>query len=355
MKKSAGILAGILAGSMLLAGCSGSGRDASNEYVTVKDYKGIEVPKVEGTRDVKSEEVDAYIESMLEQNATQEEVKGRPVEKGDTAVIDFVGKVGGEEFEGGSGNDYPLEIGSGTFIEGFEDSVVGHNAGDAYDWNGKFPDGYPEASLAGKDVVFTITVKSISKVKKAKLTDDFVKTVSEKSKTVKEYKKEVKKLLKENAENNYTYALQDAAWSAVLDKAEVKKYPKGEVKAFTEKLIKQYKDAAEANGVGYEEFIKGQANMEVKEFEKQAEEAAKSSIKQSLVGKAIADKEKLTPSKEEFEKEFKKMAKQYGYESVKDLKKAADEDTLKDMVIRQRVSKWLADSCVQVVADDTEK
>ncbi len=348
------LLAGVCTVSLLAAGCSGS-KEASNDYVTVSGYKGIEVDKVE-SEEVTDDSIDSYISSMLEQNATEEEITGRAVEDGDTVNIDYVGKIDGEAFEGGSAEGQSLVIGSGSFIDGFEDSVIGHEIGETYDWNGKFPDPYTNnTELSGKDVVFTITVNAITKSVPAELTDDFVKTVSEESKTVDEYKAEVKKTLEKSATDNQDSSLQEAAWNAVLEKAEVKKYPDGEVDEVAEQLIQQYKDIADSYGMEYEDLITQQAGMEVDEFEKKAKEAAESSVKQKLVAELIAEKEKLTPSDEELKKEYEKMAEQYGYEDVDAMKEVADEDTLKTIVIQNIVKEWIADNCVQVEAKDSDK
>ena len=196
-------------------------RDARQVWLETDDlkitqYKGVEVDEVEKADEVTDEDVDASIQATLQTNATTTEVTDRPVQEGDTATIDFTGKIDGAEFEGGSSTDYPLVIGSGSFIEGFEDSIVGHNIGDTFDWNGKFPDDYSNADYAGKDVTFTITVKGIGVEEVPELTDDFVQTVSEESKTVDEYKEEVKKQLEDEAETTYNDTLRQEVWQTVL-------------------------------------------------------------------------------------------------------------------------------------------
>ena len=160
-KKVVAILTGALAASMLLSGCAAS-KGLETDELKISMYKGVEVEEVEKPEEVTDEDVENTINATLQSNATIKEITDRAVESGDTATIDFVGKMDGEEFDGGSSTDYPLEIGSGQFIDGFEDSVIGHEIGETYDWNGKFPDNYDNTDLAGKDVVFTITVKSIS-------------------------------------------------------------------------------------------------------------------------------------------------------------------------------------------------
>lgn len=348
-KKAAILLAGILACSAAVAGCSGN--QASNKYVTVGGYKGIEVDKVEDKQKVDDEDVENYITSVRNQNA--EAVTDRPVKSGDIVNIDFTGKMNGEEFDGGSAQGYDLTIGSGQFIDGFEDSIIGHNTGETFDWNGNFPDPYSaNPDFSGKPVTFTITINSISQL--PELTDDFVKKVSKKSKTVDEYKKEVKKTLEDSADENYTYNLESEAWDAVMDKVEVEKYPEKEVSDLKDSMIQTYKDMADSYGMSYEDLIKTQWNMETADFEKQAEKSAKEAVKQKYAARAIADEEGLTPSDKEYEKEFKKMAKEYGFEDVDAMKKAASEEDLKDMVLQNVVKEWLADHCVQVVSDSSK-
>ncbi|WP_138262174.1 trigger factor [[Clostridium] hylemonae] len=350
-KKLVAALALVCAGSMILAGCAGSNQIDTDE-VTVEGYKGIQVDEVEKASKVTDKDVESAIQSTLESKATQKEITDRAVENGDTVNIDYVGKIGGETFDGGSAEDYPLTIGSGVFIEGFEESVIGHNIGETYDWNGKFPENYGNADYAGKDVVFTITVNKITQDEVPELDDKFVKSVSEKSKTVKEYKKEVKKQLEEEAETAYNDNLSSAVWEAVLDKSKVKKYPKKDVKEITDNLIQQYKDAAEYYQMDYDTFIQEQMGATVEEFEEQVNKAAKSSVKQTLVTKAIADKEKIKLSDDEYKKQLKKMAETYGYENADALKKAAEEDDLKEMALNNLVKDWLAKNCVQVAKTD---
>ena len=176
-KKITVILAGTTALTLFLAGCQTS-KGLETDDVTITQYKEVEVDEVEKASEVSGEDVDNYIDSVLQSKAEVKEIKGRTVKKGDTANIDFVGKRDGEAFEGGSAKGFDLEIGSGSFIDGFEDSIVGHKAGETFDWNGKFPEDYGNAELAGKDVVFTGTVNAITEKQIPKLDEKFVKTVS---------------------------------------------------------------------------------------------------------------------------------------------------------------------------------
>ena len=346
-KKVAMLLTGVMAVSLMMTGCQ-SAKGLETENIKISVYKGVEVDKVDKPSEVTDDDVNTQIQSVLDENSTTEEVTGRAVKKGDTATIDFVGKMNGEAFDGGSSTDYPLEIGSNSFIDGFEDSIIGHNAGDTFDWNGKFPENCGSSDLAGKDVTFTITVKSISQKKTPKLTDKFVKKVSKESKTVKEYKEEVKKSLEEDNEKTYNDSLQQAAWQKVLDNTKVKKYPEKDVKKIEDSLISQYKSVAEAYNVSYDDLIKQQMGTTVEKFEKQVTKAAKSSVKQTLVTKAIADKENIKLDDETYKTELKKIADAYGYDSVKALKKAASKSELKEIALNDLVKEWLANQCIQV-------
>ena len=350
-KKLALVLAGTLVISALLSGCSSN--EISNDNITLKGYKGIEVPKVDDAEEVTDEQVEQMIQYNLKQNAETEEVKDRVVESGDTVDINYNGKMDGKEFDGGTAENQQLVIGSGSFIDGFEDSIIGHKAGDTFDWEGAFPENYTNnPDFSGKAVVFTITVNSVKVSKVPELTDDYVKTVSKDSKTVDEYKKEVKKALEEDAKLQYDTTLQTNVWTAVLDAAEVKQYPEKKLKTLKEDLLQQYKDAAEYYDQDFATFLKEKMGVTEEEFEKQVATAAESTLKQQMVAEAIGKKEKLEPSDKEYEKKLEELAETYGYADVDALKEAADEDDLKSIVLQEIVKAWLAENCVQVVSDD---
>lgn len=353
MKKKTVLLTGVIAASLALAGCSSN--SVSNEYVSVGGYKGIEVADIEEPEEVDEETVDEYIQAVLSEHSMQEEIKDRKVKSGDTVNIDFVGKMNGEEFDGGSSEGYNLEIGSGSFIEGFEDSIIDHKPGETFDWNGKFPDPYTNnPDFSGKDVTFTITVNYIcGEVTVPELTDEFVKTVSEESKTVEEYKKEIEEQLTKGGTENFDLQLQDAAWKAVFEKAEIKGYPDGELEKVKKQLMEPYEKQAETEEMELADFLQQYYQVSEEEFEKQAEDYAKNSIEQKLVAEAIAEQENLLPADSELEKEYETLAENLGYEDVDSLKKAAEasgdpEEVLKDIIIQNRVREFLAENAIQV-------
>lgn len=345
-RKLAIVLVSTMVCALGLTGC-GSKNSASNEYITIEGYKGIEVPAVGDMTEITDEDVMAHIQSLLEQDAVEEEIVDRPVELGDTVNIDFVGKMNGEEFAGGSSEGYPLEIGSGAFIPGFEDSIIGHEIGETFDWNGQFPENYTE-DLAGKDVTFTITVNGITVYSTPELTDEYVQTVSDTSKTVDEYKKEVKEMLEESAKEEHEYKLQDAICEAVVEKAEVKAYPEGAVEEIVDAYKAQYESMAEMYGTTYEELITSQG-YEVESFEAEIQTAAENRVKLTLVIEAIAEAEGLTPSDKEYEEAYEGLLDEYGYEDVDALMNAAGgEEQLQVIVLQDIVLEWLADNCIQV-------
>lgn len=348
-RKAAVLLIGAVAASVYLTGCSGN--SASSDYVTVGGYREVEVEDIEEPGEVTDEDVDSYIEAVLAQYGTQEEITNRAVESGDTVNIDFVGKMDGEAFEGGSSEGYNLEIGSGAFIPGFEDGIIDHKPGETFDWNGNFPEDYStNPDLAGKDVTFTITVNYIcGETVLPELTDEFVQTVSEESKTVEEYREEIKKLLSENNTTDFDTTLQQSAWDAVMEKAEIKDYPEGEVEKYAQNLIDQYKAAAESYSMEYGDFLQQYYGVSEEDFEAQVNEAAEQSIKEKVVAEAIAEEEDLAPkNEEEWQKEYEALAEEYGYEDADSLMEAADEDSLKTIILINRVKEYLAENAVQV-------
>lgn len=340
-KKIAVVMTCALAVSALLSGCQAS-KGLENEYVKIAQYKDVEIGEVSKPEEITDSDIDYAVSAKLQEYPLTD--KKLQVKKGDVAIIDYVGKMDGKEFDGGSAQNTPLEIGSGTFIPGFEESVIDHHIGETFDWNGKFPDQYSSEDLAGKDVVFTITVNGIV----PELTDDLVKEISETAKSVEEYRKELKEQLTKSREENYQSSLGEAAWNVVVTAAEVKKYPEDELSEKTEKIISQYKNVAETSGITYEEYIKQQTGLSVDDFKVQLENVVKENMKQTLVAKAIADKENMTLNDEEYKAKLDELAVRYNFGSAEEIEALASEDELREMIITEMVMEWLGQHCVQV-------
>ena len=343
MKKR--VLAALLAGAMILTGCAKS-TGLETEELKISCYKGVEIDEVEKPAEITDEDVEAQIQTVLESNATVTEITDRAVEDGDTVDINFVGYVNGEVFDGGSADNYSLVIGSDSFIDGFEDSIIGHKIGETFDWNGKFPEEYTE-ELAGKDCTFTITVNAITVEDVPELNDEFVKTVSETAATVDEYKAELKEELTKAAQDEYDFTMKSSAWSKVLENTEVLVWPESVDETYNN-LIEQYKSIAEYYGMDYQEFIEAQMGTTLEEFETEMMNQVKESEKEMLAAAAIAEKEGIELTDETYEEQLAYMAELYGYESVDAVKEAAEEEELREIALTFLVMDYVTEHCVQV-------
>lgn len=338
-KKLTTIVAGICA-LALLGGCAGGAKGLSNDNITIKQYKGLEVEIVEPIA-VTEEDVEMSIQSDLETLATTTDITGRAAKLGDIAVIDFEGKKDGVAFEGGTGTDYELELGSGQFIDGFEDGVVGHNIGETFDLNLTFPENYGSDDLAGKAVVFTVTLKGIKEKNVPELTVDILKQLGTEAKTIEEYKAQVKADLEKSNKETAESGLLASVWEALVNSCEVKKYPEGKLDEYQKSMEQQYSYYAQMYGVELEEFFEQIFGMSSKEM-------AKKTATQELAIALIAEKERLTISDKDYDKGIKELAEQYGYQDTKEFEKAYGEDSVRKALLQEKVGNFLVKHCVQV-------
>lgn len=337
-KKIMAVIIGVSA-AITLVGC-GSGK-ISNDKITIEQYKGIEVEKAEAVK-VTDEAVEQSIQSTLQSRSTQNEITDRAVKDGDVAEIDYVGKKDGVAFDGGTANDYPLTIGSGSFIPGFEEQIIGHKIGETFDINLSFPENYGNADLAGQPVVFTVTIKGIKEVVMPELTDKLVQELSGTAKTVAEYKKEVRADLKKSNEETAKSTLQGNVWDALMKKCEVKKYPEDKMKEMTDNVNNQYASMAQMYGMkSAEELIQQAYGMTI-------EELVKNSIKQEFAVELIAQKEKLELTDKDYKAGLKQYAKQYGYEDTAEFEKQVGKENLKKTLLQDKVTDWLIGNAKQV-------
>ncbi len=289
--------------------------------VTLGDYKGVTVEKAETT--VTAKEVNEKLKQELDKNARVVEVD-RAIKKNDIATIDFVGSVDGKEFEGGKGEDYPLTIGSGTFIPGFEDQLIGHKAGETVDVNVTFPEEYGAKDLAGKAALFKTAIKLVKEKQVPAADDEFASEVSEFD-TLDEYKKDLKKTLKEAKEKQATAANENSVIAKVVDNATVD-IPKAMIASQLDNMIYDYQMRLQQQGIPMDQYLKitGQT---VEQLREQMTPNAERNIKTSLVIEAIMKAENITVSDERCEEEFKKIAEQY---------KMKYEDLMKNMTDSQK-------------------
>lgn len=348
-KKLITIIAGVCA-LALFGGCAGETKGVlSNDNITIKQYKGLEVDKVDAIT-VTDEDVEMSIQSDLETLATKTDVTGRAAKLGDIAIIDFEGKKDGVAFEGGAGTDYELELGSKTFIDGFEDGIVGHNIGEKFDLNLTFPENYGSADLAGQAVVFTVTLKSLKEKNVPELTVDILEELGTEAKTVEEYKAQVKANLEKSNKETAENALLDSVWKALIENCEVKKYPEGKVDEYQKNMEQQYSYYAQMYGMDIDQFFKQIMGMSAKEM-------AKNTVTQQLAIALIAEKEGLTIDDKAYEAGVKELAEQYGYQDKEDeFVKAYGEDVIREALLQEKVGNFLVDNCVQVEPkEDKEK
>ena len=215
--------------------------------VKLGEYKGMEVPAQDTT--VTDADVDDALETKRQQQAELVLKEDKPAEKGDTVVIDYKGSVDGEEFDGGSAENYSLELGSGSFIPGFEDQLIGHNADEDVDVNVTFPEDYHAKNLAGKDALFKVKIHEIKEKQLPELDDDFAKDVDEDVDTLAELKEKTKKQLQEEKDNQAKAAIEDAAINKAVANAEIQDIPQAMLDDDTNRQMQQYLAGMQQQGI----------------------------------------------------------------------------------------------------------
>ena len=313
--------------------------------VTLGDYKGVEVPKSEIA--VTNEEVDAEVKKEQDKNARTVAVEDRAAANGDITTIDFEGFVDGVAFEGGKGTDYALTLGSGTFIPGFEDQLVGANAGDHVEVKVTFPEEYQAKELAGKEAVFQCDVKKIETKEVPELDDEFAKDVSEFD-TLAEYKEDVKKKLTEKKEKEARTAKENAAVDKAIENAQMD-IPELMTKTECRQMMDDFSRRMQQQGLSMEQYFQFTGQSMDKMMEDMKPQALKR-IQTRLVLEKVAEAENIQPSEEEITEEIQKMADAYKMEADK-IREAIGESGLeqmkKDMAVQKAVT-VIADAAVEV-------
>ena len=295
--------------------------------VTLGKYKGVKVDKPDV--DVTDEEVTAEIDQERQKNSRTVEVTDRAVKDGDIATIDFEGFVDGEAFEGGKGTDYPLTIGSHTFIPGFEEELVGAKIGEETDVNVTFPKDYQAEELAGKAAVFKCTVKKLQERLLPELDDDFVSEVSDESDTVEEYKKEIKKKLSDRKVADAKSAKEDAVIEAIIADAKMD-IPEAMLDTQQRQMVQEYAQRLQAQGLSMEQYMQFTGTTTQMLLEQVKPQALKR-IQSRLVMEAVAAAEDIKPSEEDIEEEIKTMGEAYQMEPEK-VKELLGENGMKQVV-----------------------
>ena len=294
--------------------------------VTLGKYMGVTVTKIDTS--VSDDEVAEALEQQRNNNARTISVTDRPVAVGDTAVIDFEGFVDGVAFEGGKGENHPLEIGSHTFIDNFEDQLVGKNAGDEVEVNVTFPEQYQAADLAGKPATFKVKINEIKAKELPELDDEFAQDVSEFD-TLAEYKESLKKNLEEKKENEAKRTKEDEAVQKIIDKSKMD-LPEAMIDTQCETMVEEFAQRIAQSGLSMDQYLQF-SGLTIDGLKEQVRPEAISRIQGSLVLEQIAKEENIEVTDEDVNAEIEKMAANYGMEAdkLKEYMGDAEKDSMK--------------------------
>ena len=304
--------------------------------VKLGKYKGVEIEKLEAPK-VSEEDIEKELKRQQDANAKIVDVTDRPVQNGDMIKLDFAGTVDGEAFEGGKAENYDLTIGSGSFIPGFEDQLVGMNIGEEKDVNVTFPEDYGQKDLAGKAAVFACKVNAIKEKKLPELNDEFADEVSEFS-TLDEYKKDIEKNLLVRAEEQYKQTKENAAVAAAVADADIE-IPDAMLETQAESLVNEFAQNLQMQGMNIDMYLQ-YTGLQKDQLVEQFKPQAKTRIQNSLVLEAVAKAENIEASDEDLAAEYGKMAAQYNM-PVDNIKKVFGEseqykdDMKKDIALRK--------------------
>lgn len=353
-KKTLVVLVIVMA--MLFTGCGGDDKSSSDginpdDYVKLGDLEGLEVT-VEVSGEVSDELVEQQVTSELNYYVEYgnlyeyEQIPDKTVvEEGDMVNIDYEGKEGETAFEGGTAQGAYLEIGSGSFIEGFESGLVGHSVGEEVDLNLTFPEDYRSEEMAGKEVVFHVKINSIHDAEKKfvpEFDDEFIKKMNFGFSSMEEYRADVKTYIEQQNAAEDESAIEDAIWQAVYDECEVSDPPKEMVDEIRDRVQKNAEAYAAQAGVELSEFISSNMDMTEEEFEVEADRVSVDSAKNKLIMRAIAKQQGIEISQKQINEAAEAEYAGYGYEDVETyLSEIGGEEVYRDYLLSQKVDEYL--------------
>ncbi len=320
--------------------------------VKLGKYKGVSAKKESTT--VTKTEIDKRVDALRERQARMVTVEGKSTaKKGDTVVIDYEGFVDGVAFEGGKGEKHPLELGSNSFIPGFEDALIGVKTGQEKDVNVTFPSEYHAENLAGKDAVFKCKVHEITRKELPALDDEFAKDVSEFD-TLDDLKADIKKKISEEKKESAKIAFENALLDQVCDNAEVD-IPKCMIEEQIDKNMEDINMRMQGQGLGLEAYLK-YTNMTVDAFREQLKPEAEKMVRMTLVLDALAKAEKIEASEEDIEKEISNIAEMY-HMTTDEVKKIIGEGltSVKGDIVRKKAIDFVVDNAKTETAKKTDK
>lgn len=314
----------------------------ASDYVTLGEYMGLTV-QIDLT--ASEEEIEEELEYYLQTADVMEEITEGTVEEGDTVSIDYEGKKDGVAFDGGTAKDYDLTIGSNSFIDGFEDGLIGVNVGETVDLNLTFPENYFSEDLAGQDVVFTVTVHSIKRM--PELTDDLVNTITEgEYTTIDAYKEYIRSYLEEDKAAQRDTMVMTDLFTQVTNNSTINEYPEEMVNYGIQSMKNYYEDMAESFSMEFADFMLMYFGMTEEDFDEQVVLAVQQNMQQELYLKAIAEAEGLELTEEEYAEGCARYAESYGYESGEELVASYGEDTVRISILQDKVLEYLMENAV---------
>ena len=314
-----------------------------SKYVTIGEYKGLELNRT--LQSVTDDDVQAEINYDLEDNGT--EVKDGTVENGDTVTINFTGTIDGKEFDGGSAEDYELVIGDGDMIDGFEDGIVGMKAGETKELDLTFPDDYYEDSVAGKAVVFKVTLQKFTRP--AELNDEWVAANTD-YKTVDEYRAAVKKQLEETAVQTADYELYSDAWNEVQAASEIKDSPKEDVDAAKKSYQDLNEEYVKEAGMEMADFLEAQGMTE-EDYDSQCQQYAEAKVEQNLIVQGIMDAEGLSLDDKDTQNLQNELIAEYGFTSIDEMIEVYGEQEVNESLALLRVERFIVDNATVTDVD----
>ncbi|MBQ8368397.1 MAG: trigger factor [Clostridia bacterium] len=338
MKKAVSLILAALALSASLVSC-GADDDLLthkynydlSEYITLADYKNI---PAQGYRfELTEEEVQQQIYATRSYYSRTTDVTDRPAQMGDIVYIDYVGTIGGEEFEGGSETDCEVTIGMGTFMEGFEESLIGKNPGDSYSIDLTFPDPYPSyPENSGKDVHFEITVDSIMEQELPLYNEDFVRAYLGFD-SIEAFETHVRELLADHYQDIFIEYIDSQTWNQLIENTTVIKYPEAEVTDMYDSIVASNKAYAQAMGLNFSAYVEVNYDVTEEEYLRLLREQCEARIKEEMICYAIAREEKITLSEEEYQE----RALEYAVDTYNVASVAAFENIYAKETIRQTI------------------
>ncbi len=360
--RSALVLGMALGMSMLITGCGGRVNGVNQQkmidkyasYVTLGDYKGIAYEWDDSA--IPEDAIQSNIESKLSEYKTSETLTTQKVENGDTVNIDYVGSIDGVPFEGGNtnGQGADLTLGSGSYIPGFEDSIVGHKVGESFDINVTFPEDYGSTDLAGKDAVFAITINSATRESLPELTDDFIAEHTD-SKTLAEYKEATKKeIIDRQKEYNESSAKRQVV-QKLVEETEIGKYPEEETKRLIDQNIKQIEDAAAQYNVDFATYVTTYYGYSSEDaFKEYLSGMVSDFIKEKSIICAVAKAEGIKATQDDVDAYVEKLMSDAGFTDKDEIKKYYTDEDLLYYALAEKVAQFLVDNGAKTSPTDAE-